>query len=169
LGRRQPVCERRIGQTDRRAGRSGIHWDARKAFASGCKCNPRGVRPGKSHLTKKKLRGHVREVFSEGVDSGTRLALEYQAITARGESRVGSQAVDILVNGGMRMRKFISSVLASVVLCGFTVVFSGCTEESGTKTEVKSTSPDGSTTRETREIKVEKKGENAPLAPSEKR
>jgi hypothetical protein len=67
------------------------------------------------------------------------------------------------------MRKFISAVLAGFVLCGFTVVFSGCTEESGVKTETKLTAPDGSTTRQTNELKIDKKGENAPLAPAEKK
>ena len=58
-----------------------------------------------------------------------------------------------------------STFLASAVLCGTTVVLSGCTEESGVKTDTKITAPDGSSTRETREIKVDKKGENPPLAP----
>jgi hypothetical protein len=68
----------------------------------------------------------------------------------------------------MKMRKVISAMLAPVVLCGCTVVFSGCSEESGVKTDTTVKSPDGSQTRETREIKVDKKGENPPLAPSEK-
>jgi len=66
------------------------------------------------------------------------------------------------------MRKFIGSLLASALLCGFTVVFSGCTEESGVKTDTTIKTPDGSSTTEHREIKVDKKGDNAPLAPSEK-
>jgi hypothetical protein len=67
------------------------------------------------------------------------------------------------------MRKFISTFLAGVVLCGFTVLLPGCTEESGVKSDTKITSPDGSSTNERREIKVDKKGEHPPLAPSEKK
>ena len=63
------------------------------------------------------------------------------------------------------MRKAISALLAPAVLCGFTIVFSGCAEESGVKTDTTIKTPDGSSTRETREIKVEKKGENAALGP----
>jgi hypothetical protein len=67
------------------------------------------------------------------------------------------------------MRKYISALLAGVVLSGLAIVNTGCTEESGVKTDTKITAPDGSSTRETREIKVDKKGDNAPLAPSEKK
>ena len=42
----------------------------------------------------------------------------------------------------------------------------GCTEETGTKEEIKVKGPEGTTT-ETREIKVNKSGENPPAAPSE--
>jgi hypothetical protein len=67
------------------------------------------------------------------------------------------------------MRKVISALLAPAVLCGFTIVLSGCTDESGVKTDTTIKSPDGSTTRETQELKVDKKGNNPPLAPSEKK
>jgi hypothetical protein len=67
------------------------------------------------------------------------------------------------------MRKVLTAFLAPAVLCAFTVVLSGCTEESGVKEEIKAKAPDGSTTTETREIKIDKKGDNAPLAPSEKK
>lgn len=67
------------------------------------------------------------------------------------------------------MRKYISTFLAGVMLCAFSVVLSGCTEESGVKTETKITAPDGSKTTESKELKIEKKGDNAPLAPSEKK
>ena len=67
------------------------------------------------------------------------------------------------------MRKYISSFLAGVMLCAFSVILSGCTEESGVKSETKLTTPDGSQTKETKEIKIDKKGDNAPLAPSEKK
>ena len=67
------------------------------------------------------------------------------------------------------MRKLLTAFLAPAVVCGFTLVLSGCTEESGVKSDVKTTAPDGSTTNEHREIKIDKKGENPPLAPSEKK
>ena len=56
------------------------------------------------------------------------------------------------------MRKIISALLAPAVLCGFTIVFSGCTEESGVKTETTIRSSDGSTTRETRRDQDRKEG-----------
>jgi hypothetical protein len=58
-------------------------------------------------------------------------------------------------------------MLASVVLAGLTVGMVGCTEETGTKEEVKIKSPTGTTT-ETRDITVKKSGDNPPTAPSEK-
>jgi len=67
------------------------------------------------------------------------------------------------------MRKSISAFLAGVMLFGFTVVLTGCTEESGVKTDTKITAPDGSSTRQINESKIEKKGDNPPLAPAEKK
>ena len=67
------------------------------------------------------------------------------------------------------MRKSISAFLAGVMLFGFSVVLTGCTEESGVKTDTTIKAPDGSSTRETHEIKIDKKGDNPPLAPSEKK
>jgi hypothetical protein len=67
------------------------------------------------------------------------------------------------------MRKSISTLLAGVMLFGFSVVLTGCTEESGVKSDTKITAPDGSTTREHKEITIDKKGDNAPLAPVEKK
>jgi hypothetical protein len=43
----------------------------------------------------------------------------------------------------------------------------GCTDETGTKEEVKVTTP-GGTSRETREVKVQKSGENPPTTPADK-
>jgi hypothetical protein len=67
------------------------------------------------------------------------------------------------------MRKSISALLAGVMLCGLPLVLTGCTEESGVKTDTKITAPDGSTTKEHKEITIDKKGDNAPLSPSEKK
>ncbi len=67
------------------------------------------------------------------------------------------------------MRKILTAFLAPAVLCGFTLVLSGCTEEAGVKTDTTIKAPDGSTTREIHETKIDKKGENPPLAPSEKK
>jgi hypothetical protein len=67
------------------------------------------------------------------------------------------------------MRKFINTLMAVVMLGGFTVVLSGCTDESGVKTETTIKNPDGSKTTETRETKIDKNGENPPAAPSERK
>ena len=58
-------------------------------------------------------------------------------------------------------------MLASVVLAGLTVGMVGCTEETGTREEVKIKSPTGTTT-ETRDVTVKHSGDNPPAAPSEK-
>jgi hypothetical protein len=81
----------------------------------------------------------------------------------------GDQAVKILFNEEQLMRKSICAFLACVMLFGFTVVMTGCSEESGVKTDTTIKSPDGSSTRETQEVKVNKKGDNPPMAPSEKK
>ena len=73
------------------------------------------------------------------------------------------------MNKEILMRKYISSFLAGALLCGFTLVLSGCSEESGVKSDVKVTNPDGSTTKEHKEVTIDKKGDNPPLAPSEKK
>jgi hypothetical protein len=90
-------------------------------------------------------------------------------MTASFEPRAGLSAVNVPINEETLMRKSISAFLAGVMLFGFTIVLTGCTEESGVKTDAKITAPDGSSTTEHREIKVNKSGENAPLAPSEKK
>jgi hypothetical protein len=66
------------------------------------------------------------------------------------------------------MRKAISALLAPAVLCGFTIVFSGCAEESGVKQDTTIKGPEG-TTRQHSETTIDKKGENPPLAPAEKK
>jgi hypothetical protein len=65
------------------------------------------------------------------------------------------------------MRRFINCTLASAILAGLGTGMVGCTDETGTKEEVKVTSP-GCTSKETREIKVQKSGENPPATPIEK-
>jgi len=65
------------------------------------------------------------------------------------------------------MRKLISGTLTGAILAGLSVGITGCSDETGTKEEVKITTP-GGTSKETRELKVQKKGENPPVAPSEK-
>ena len=64
------------------------------------------------------------------------------------------------------MRKLMTPMLAGAILGGLTIGMVGCTEETGTKEEVKIKAPGGTAT-ETREIKVNKSGENPPAAPSE--
>jgi hypothetical protein len=65
------------------------------------------------------------------------------------------------------MRKLITTMLAGAMLGGLSFGMVGCTEETGTKEEVKIKGPGGTTT-ETKEIKVNKSNDNAPAAPSEK-
>jgi hypothetical protein len=65
------------------------------------------------------------------------------------------------------MRKLMATMLASTVLAGLTIGMVGCTEESGTKEEVKIKSPTGTTT-ETRDLTIKHSGDNPPAAPSEK-
>jgi hypothetical protein len=64
------------------------------------------------------------------------------------------------------MRKLVTTMLAGAMLGGLTIGMVGCTEETGTKEEIKVKTPGGTAT-ETREIKVNKSGENPPAAPSE--
>ena len=65
------------------------------------------------------------------------------------------------------MRRLISTTLAGALLAGLGTGMVGCTDETGTKEEVKVTTP-GGTSRETREVKIEKSGENPPATPAEK-
>jgi hypothetical protein len=68
------------------------------------------------------------------------------------------------------MRKALAALMAPVILCGFTLVLSGCTEESGVKSDVKTTAPDGSSTNVHKEVTIDKKGDNPPVvAPIEKK
>jgi hypothetical protein len=64
------------------------------------------------------------------------------------------------------MRKLINASMALVVAFGFTLPLSGCSEEAGTKTEIKTTTPGGQTT-ERRETVIDKSGKAPPPAPSE--
>jgi hypothetical protein len=65
------------------------------------------------------------------------------------------------------MRKLLTVMMAGATLAGLTVGLAGCSDETGTKEEVKIKGPEGTTT-EKREIKIDKSGSNPPLAPSEK-
>jgi hypothetical protein len=60
-----------------------------------------------------------------------------------------------------------ATIVPALVLASATFGFVGCSDTTGSKEEVKVTTP-GGTTRETKEIKVNKSGENPPAAPSEK-
>ena len=64
------------------------------------------------------------------------------------------------------MRKLMTAMLAGVFLGGLTIGMVGCTEETGSKEEVKIKSPTGTTT-EDKSITVKKSGDNPPAAPSE--
>jgi hypothetical protein len=65
------------------------------------------------------------------------------------------------------MRNLLTTMLASAVLAGLTFGMIGCTEETGTKEVVKTTTPGGTAT-ESREVTVKHTGDNPPAAPSEK-
>ena len=64
------------------------------------------------------------------------------------------------------MRKLMTTMLAGAILGGLTIGMVGCTEETGTKEEVKIKTPTGTTT-EDKSITVKKSGDNPPAAPSE--
>jgi hypothetical protein len=57
--------------------------------------------------------------------------------------------------------------MAFAVLAGLTIGMVGCSDETGTKEEIKIKGPNGTTT-EKHEVKIEKSGSNPPAAPSEK-
>jgi hypothetical protein len=64
------------------------------------------------------------------------------------------------------MRKVVSTTLAGAILVGLSAGMVGCTDETGSKEEVKVTTP-GGTVKETKEIKIQKSGDNPPMAPSD--
>jgi hypothetical protein len=64
------------------------------------------------------------------------------------------------------MRKLMTTMLAGTILAGLTFGMVGCTEETGTKEQIKVTTPTGTTT-EDKSITVKKSGDNPPAAPSE--
>jgi hypothetical protein len=66
----------------------------------------------------------------------------------------------------INMRKLMTTMLAGAILAGLSFGMVGCTEETATKEEVKIKTTTGATT-ETKEIKVNKSGDNPPAAPSE--
>jgi hypothetical protein len=64
------------------------------------------------------------------------------------------------------MRKVIGATMAGAMLLGLSGGMVGCSDESGTKEETKVTTP-GGTTKVTNEVKVQKSGDNPPLAPTD--
>jgi hypothetical protein len=82
------------------------------------------------------------------------------------ELHVKQRAAEFTFIEANSMRNLITTMLASAVLAGMTFGMIGCTEETGSKEEIKTTTP-GGTSKETREIKVQKSGDNPPAAPSE--
>ena len=65
------------------------------------------------------------------------------------------------------MRKLMTTVLAGLMLAGLSILSTGCTDETGTKEEVKIKTP-GGTADETRSTTIKHSGDNPPAAPSEK-
>ena len=78
----------------------------------------------------------------------------------------GREPPSFPINEAISMRKLMTTMLAGAMLAGLTIGMVGCTEETGTKEEVKIKGPTGTTT-ETRDITVKKSGDNPPAAPSE--
>jgi hypothetical protein len=144
----------------------------RRAFLPKNECNPHANYRGGW-----RFRSRLSPVSKSGPRESSRArllvtarALQYRrGVTAPGEPRVGLPAVHTSIDKEASMRKYISTFVAGIMLCGAGVIMTGCTDESGVKTDTTIKAPDGSQTRETREIKVEKKGDNAPAAPSEKK
>jgi hypothetical protein len=66
----------------------------------------------------------------------------------------------------MIMRKVMSTTLAGALLFGLGVGMVGCSEETGTKEEVKVTTPTGTATR-TDTTTIKKSGENPPPVPTD--
>jgi len=64
------------------------------------------------------------------------------------------------------MRKMIGATMAGAMLLGLSAGMVGCSDETGTKEETKVTTP-GGTTKVTNELKVQKSGENPPIAPTD--
>ena len=64
----------------------------------------------------------------------------------------------------MNMRRLISRTLAGTLLCGLGAGMVGCSEETGSKEEVKVTTPTGTTTR-TDTTTIKKSGDNPPMTP----
>ncbi len=79
----------------------------------------------------------------------------------------GSAAPGILFTEAIIMRKLMTTMLTTLVLAGLTIGMVGCTEETGTREQVKIKTRDGTTT-ETRDVTVKHSGDNPPPAPSEK-
>jgi len=66
------------------------------------------------------------------------------------------------------MRKMINTLMAGLILGGLSVGMTGCSEETGTTEKTKITTPTGTTTQ-TDSSKINKSGDNPPLAPAEKK
>jgi hypothetical protein len=64
------------------------------------------------------------------------------------------------------MRKVICTTMAGVMLFGLSACMVGCSDETGSKEEVKVTTPGGTTTR-TDETKIKRSGDNPPPVPSD--
>jgi hypothetical protein len=62
------------------------------------------------------------------------------------------------------MSRLIRATLAGAILAGLSMGLVGCTEESSIKEQTTSKAPGGTTT-ETKETKVQQRGQNPPPAP----
>jgi hypothetical protein len=62
------------------------------------------------------------------------------------------------------MRKMVRATLAGVILAGLSMGSVGCSEQTGSKEQTTIKSPGGTTT-ETKETKVQQRGQNPPPAP----
>jgi hypothetical protein len=77
--------------------------------------------------------------------------------------RIASATVGrpVPITEATRMQKLINSALAGLVLAGLSIGLAGCSEESSIKQQTTTKSPGGTTT-ESKETKIQQRGQNPP-------
>ena len=87
--------------------------------------------------------------FPVNATLGTPLAASLLSMAASRELVVGPRPLSFPINESISMRKLMNTMLAGAMLAGLTFGMVGCTEETGTKEEVKIKTPTGTTTENT--------------------
>jgi hypothetical protein len=90
--------------------------------------------------------------------------LSILAINLELHVRLGIAGASMLED--MIMRRVVGTTLAGALLFGLGVGMVGCSEETGSKEEVKVTTPGGTATR-TDTTTIKRSGENPPMPPSD--